>query len=253
MNRILKIFLLLIVFQSIIFQKMYSDVIADSARAAYTSRNFPLAIRLYKKIVESGKGSAFLYYNLGNAYYKANQLGLAIYFYEIALKKAPGDDDVLTNLKITNGKTIDKIENKGNSFRSTLEKGMLGAFSLHGWAYLSICCSALTFIGISLFVLSGVRLIKSISFWFSAAGLIVGVFSLILGYAALRQGCQLTHGIVLSPSIQVVDSPDSGAKLRFSLHEGTCLQVLSTNADWTSVKLANGNEGWVKSADIGLF
>lgn len=29
--------------------------------------------------------------------------------------------------------------------------------------------------------------------------------------------------------------------------------VLETNADWTNIKLENGNEGWLKTSEVGLF
>jgi uncharacterized protein YgiM (DUF1202 family) len=37
------------------------------------------------------------------------------------------------------------------------------------------------------------------------------------------------------------------------LHEGTKVSVLESNPDWTNIKLENGNEGWVKTTDVGLF
>ena len=29
--------------------------------------------------------------------------------------------------------------------------------------------------------------------------------------------------------------------------------VIEYNDTWTNIKLENGNEGWIKTADIGLF
>lgn len=63
-------------------------------------------------LVKEGLVSYKLFYNLGNAYYKNNQIGKAIYNYELAHKLMPNNEDIKTNLQIANEKTIDKIESK---------------------------------------------------------------------------------------------------------------------------------------------
>ena len=41
--------------------------------------------------------------------------------------------------------------------------------------------------------------------------------------------------------------------MKFNLHEGTKTSILETNENWTNIKLENGNEGWIKTTEIGLF
>ena len=43
---------------------------------------------LYKKILESGEHSAALYFNIGNCYYRLNNVAESIFFFEKALKHA---------------------------------------------------------------------------------------------------------------------------------------------------------------------
>jgi uncharacterized protein HemY len=80
---------------------------------------------LYESILKEGSTSYKLHYNLGNAYYKNNELGKAIYNYELANKLQPNNNDVKMNLKIANEKTIDKIESKENFFIIAIKSGLV--------------------------------------------------------------------------------------------------------------------------------
>ena len=64
----------------------------------------------FKLIIENGEHSAALYFNLGNSYYKINDLANSIYYYEKALKLMPNDSDVLNNLSYSQNMLIDKVE-----------------------------------------------------------------------------------------------------------------------------------------------
>ena len=73
--------------------------LVDSANAAYAKNSFTEAIKLYTSILKSNQ-SAAIYYNLGNAYYKSNNMAFAILNYERAKKINPNDEDINFNLKL---------------------------------------------------------------------------------------------------------------------------------------------------------
>ncbi len=58
----------------------------DSANASYARGNFEKAIEQYESLIKSNSVSAEVYFNLGNAYYKTNNIGFAILNYERAKK-----------------------------------------------------------------------------------------------------------------------------------------------------------------------
>src|SRR5436190_4253923 len=82
------------------------------AEKAYDSKNYAEAVRDYEKLITEGFRSYQLYFNLGNSYYRNNELGKAIYYYELARKMEPNDEDVRINLGIASSKTTDKIDSK---------------------------------------------------------------------------------------------------------------------------------------------
>jgi len=79
----------------------------QEANKAYTERNFQQAIKDYEALLHQGRSVA-LYYNLGNAYYRTDNITQAILNYERALRLSPGNSDIRFNLQLARSKTIDK-------------------------------------------------------------------------------------------------------------------------------------------------
>ncbi len=232
---------------------LFSINVQDSAATAYNKKEYKKAINYYENILIQNLTSASLRYNLGNAYFKDNQLGKAIYNYELARKLNPADDDIKNNLRIANGKVIDKIESKENFFASTLKTSLYSLFSTTGWAYVTIIC---LFIAALLFVLFSITdnvILKRIGFWGGSLFVIKFLFSLIVGYAALHAQNKNSQAIIISQEANVLTEPNATSKTKFNLHEGTKVNVLNINADYTAIQLANGNEGFIATKDLGLF
>jgi tetratricopeptide (TPR) repeat protein len=223
------------------------------AEKAYSEKKYKEAIESYESILKEGLTSYKLYYNLGNAYYKNNELGKAIYNYELANKLQPNNQDVKTNLKIASEKTVDKIESRENFFIGAIKSGLVNSLSTNGWAWTSIFsltgALALAFI----FFTSNKIALKRIGFFTSGLSLIVFVGSISLGYTSLNDKQINNFAIILNREVKIYEEPITSSKSKFYLHEGTRVSVIETNPDWTNIKLENGNEGWVKTSSIGMF
>jgi hypothetical protein len=194
-----------------------------------------------------------LHYNLANAYFKDNQLGKAIYNYELAKKLNPTDGDIKNNLRIANTKVIDKIDSKENFFANTIKTGLYSLFSTTGWAYVTVVCLLLAAIFFILFSITDNVVLKRVGFWSGGLFVIGFVFSMVVGYAALHELHKNTQAIIISQEVAVLPEPNATAKTKFNLHEGTKVNVLSVNGDYTAIQLANGNEGFIATKDLGLF
>ncbi|HRG00976.1 MAG TPA: hypothetical protein PKZ75_07660 [Bacteroidia bacterium] len=245
--------LILFLFSFTPFFSIASTDLQAKAEKAYSNKDYKQAISCYESILKEGLSSYKLYYNLGNAYYKNNELGKAIYNYELANKLQPNNKDVKTNLKIANEKTIDKIESKENFFIIAIKSGLVNSLSTNGWAWFSIFsligCLAFAF----LFFISNQINLKRLGFFLSGISLIVFIASMILGFTALEDKHEVNFAIVINRESRIHEEPTATSKTKFSLHEGTKVSVLETNPEWTNIKLENGNEGWIKTTDVGLF
>ena len=227
--------------------------LADSARSAFEKQQYQTCIKCYQKIIQSGKTSYALYYNLGNAYYRNKQLGLAIYNFELAKKLNPFDEDVKNNLRIVSAKTIDKIDVKENYFVASVTSNIFSLYTTNGWAWLTIIFAALSMLGYLFYLFSNNKLMMRLGFWKGTIFLGTTIACFVIGFAALRNKNKKSQAIITAQVIQVLNAPNGAGKSQFTLHEGTKVNVLESSDLWTSIQLDNGNEGWVKTEEIGLF
>jgi len=103
------------------------------------------------------------------------------------------------------------------------------------------------------FYVSPSTAIKRGSFFIGILCFILFISSMVLGFSALRNKQQISFAIITTRETKIFEEPNASSNSKFSLHDGTKVAVLDSNDDWTNIKLENGNEGWVKTADVGLF
>ena len=231
----------------------FSNDLLLKAEKAYEQREYKKAIQSYEDLLKEGYVSYKLYYNLGNAYYRNHQLGKAIFNYERAKKLNHDDEDVKNNLALAYTKTIDKIEVKENFFISAVKTNVLSSFTTATWAWLSIGACALFFFFLYLVIAGRSVVVKRLSFFASIVLLIGFCIVYFLGKSAKNAKEQNNFAIITATETKVYTEPTATATSKFGLHEGTRVRIVELNADWILIKLENGNEGWLRLSDVGVF
>lgn len=220
------------------------------AEEAYAKEDYTQAIELYESVLKSYGESAMVYYNLGNAYYKAGKVAPAILNYERALLLNPGDSDTRFNLQVARQKTVDKIEPIGEFFLARWIGTVEDVYSADGWAKWGVA-SFVLFIGcLVLFFFSKWIRLKKIGFF---AGICFLLISLVANLFADSQQDKLLHradAIVFASTVTVKSSPDASGTDLFILHEGTKVTIKSTLGEWSEIQLEDGNVGWMLSKEI---
>ena len=220
------------------------------AEEAYAKEDYTQAIELYESVLKSYGESAMVYYNLGNAYYKAGKVAPAILNYERALLLNPGDSDTRFNLQVARQKTVDKIEPIGEFFLTRWIGTVEDVYSADGWAKWGVA-SFVLFIGcLVLFFFSKWIRLKKIGFF---AGICFLLISLVANLFADSQQDKLLHradAIVFVSTVTVKSSPDASGTDLFILHEGTKVTIKSTLGEWSEIQLEDGNVGWMPSKEI---
>ena len=226
---------------------------AAQAETYYEAKNYKKAIEAYEKLSSKGYSSWRLYYNLGNAYYKNNQLGKAIYNYERAKKLDPKNEDVINNITLAYSKTVDKIEVKENFFVNAVKTNVLSSFSTTTWAWFTVGLSALLFVFLYLFFAGPTTVIRRASFFVSIVLVVAFFIVYFLGKSAVNAKVQTSFAVITTPVVKIFPEPSATSVSKFSLHEGTRVKIMEYNADWILIKLESGNEGWLKTNDVGVF
>lgn len=126
-NRILGLLLLTLVVFSPARGFAAALSLTERGDSAYEADNFVLAEQLYISALEKHGTSPSLYYNIGNAYYRQGNLGMAVVNYERALKLDPTDEDARANLEFVQGKLADKQFDDG-SIMTRLSDRAVSAF-----------------------------------------------------------------------------------------------------------------------------
>ncbi len=233
--------------------KNYANTVLQEAEKAYDSKNYKLAITKYESLVKDGFKSYQLYFNLGNSYLRNNDIGKSIYYYELARKINPNDEDIRINLGIAASKTTDKIDAKENFFISAVKSNILTSFSTSTWALLTIIASVLFCLLVFTFFFSSSVAAKRFSFLLGCLFLITLAITYSLGYSAVNAKKENKFAIVLAKEIKILNEPTTSATTKFNLHEGTKVRVVENNGTWLLIKLDNGNEGWVKGEEVGII
>ena len=222
-------------------------IVFDSANAAYANGNYQKAIALYDSLINTNLISSELYFNLGNAHYKTNNIGLAILNYERAKKLNPDDEDLNMNLKFANQKAEDKIDNAPQLFLSEWKNGIVDIFNERTWSIICILLFTLSLFLIGLYIISNNYLLKKTGFFGGLIILVATIFSFFIAKHKYELTINSSDAIVISSTATITGSPNEKGTKLFILHEGTKVIVTEEQNEWTEIKIANGNVGWIKS------
>ncbi len=227
-----------------------SAVTKADADSAYVRGEYQQAIKDYEALLKQG-ASADLYYNLGNAYYRTENITRAVLNYERALLLSPSDRDIRFNLQMARSKTIDKIIPEQEMFFVTWYRSLISLASVDGWARTALISLALAIMLALVYLFSDRIWLRKVGFF--GAFLMVAVF-LCSNLFAHQQKQQLLYrkgAIVIAPAVTVKSTPAQNGTDLFILHEGA--KVIITDAsmkDWKEVRLADGKEGWIETRQI---
>lgn len=230
-----------------------NELLFEKGKKNYKSENYTEAIANWTKIVKSEQQSSEVYFNLGNAHYKLNQIGPSIYYYEKALQVDPADTDTKINLAFAENARIDVIEPLPKTVFSKWYTSFARLFTYEGWAYFAVVFSMLFVLLFLLYYFGNSESKKR--FYFSSAivavFLFLGVF--IMAYSTFNDFKNDRPAIIFATSTQIKIAPKMSSDDAFVLHEGTKVQILDSDEDWLRIVLSDGKDGWIPKTDLKIL
>lgn len=222
----------------------------ENADAEYKRGNYQQAIKDYEELLKQGV-NADLYYNLGNAYYRTDNVTQAILAYERALMLSPGDDDIRFNLQFATSKTIDKITPESEMFFVTWYHSLVNFTSVDNWAVMAIASIVLVLLLVLMFLFGPNVMLRKIGFYGGCLFFVLFVFCNFFAYQQKYNLQNRTAAIVIAPSVTVKKTPANGSSDVFVIHEGTKVDITDKGLkDWRGIRLADGREGWLQTRQI---
>lgn len=230
-----------------------SEIHFDSATVAYNNGDYEKAISYYMGILEEGKHSAALYYNLGNSYYKLNQIAPSIYYYEKALLLAPNDKEIRNNLVYAQNMTLDAINPLPETTLSRFYKQVTGVFSFDGWSYLAVVFVLIFVVSYILFYYLRSSTHKRIAFTSSLVAIVLTVISIVFAFLRYQDFMADQPAIIFAQEVNVKTEPNDRSDIAFTLHEGTKVNVLEEFDAWKKIELTDGQTGWLLSESVKVL
>ena len=219
-----------------------ADAQFDAANKLYAQSKFADAAAGYSKLIESGSVSPALYFNLGNACFKAGQIGRAIAAYRQAEEMSPRDPDVRANLQFARNLV------QGPKIGAGRIQRWLGTLSTTEWVTLSTAAVWIT-LGLLIACLIKPALKAALRSWIWLA---IGSSLMIFVCARTAVSLNASHkvAIVAVPEASVRNGPFDESPAAFAAHDGAELRVLDHKDNWLQVTDGTTRVGWLKTDSL---
>jgi tetratricopeptide (TPR) repeat protein len=221
-----------------------SDAEFLKANQSYAAGDFQSAIKGYQTLVQARQFSANLFYNLGNAYFRAGDFGAAILNYERALALDRHHAEADANLRIVRDETR-ALE---------LSPAPIERFLRFASADQYAVAAAVAF-WVGLFCLAALFFSRRRA----TALLALSMLAFVICAAAVFAAYRLENGatgkslaIVTGNGVEARLATADNANSVLALPPGSEIKILSTRGDWIYAALPNNLRGWLpaKSAEL---
>ncbi len=227
-----------------------SAVTKAEADSSYVNENYQQAINQYEALLQQGS-SAEIYYNLGNAYYRIDNITRAILNYERALLLSPGDEDIRFNLQLARSKTVDKIVPQSEFFLATWYRSLVNTLSVDGWAYVSLLSLSIAIILALIYLFASPIWLRKIGFFGGILLLLAFLLANVFAWNQKQMIEQRDGAIIIESAVTVKSTPANNGTDLFILHEGTKVTIVDTSMDgWREVRVPDGKQGWLEVSQI---
>lgn len=227
---------------------------SDNARTfmagteAYRQGDWPAAIAAFESLTQNGVNNGKLFYNLGNAYLKNDDLGHALLWYRRALTYIPDDPDLRFNTDYAMTLTTDEPARE--------EAPLLRI--LFFWKYqlspptvrwIAIILNATLWTTLSVLIIRKKHLLRP-SIVLIAAAMVIFTATAVFNYV---ETTRIRHAVILADQVAVRSGFSDTATQLFLLHAGTMVRVERESEDHLLIQYTQDKIGWVKKSEAGII
>ena len=214
---------------------------ANQAEPLYRSGQYAQALLNYESALKNSPNNPYLYYNIGNCYFKMGSKGLAAANYYRAFKLLPRDPDIRHNLALALSSGGEQLVPPG--MPEVLHKALYwlsltelkGLVCVLGWI---LCVGA----GIWLLTRKGGKLIAAL-----------GILCLgCAGWFYLRHSWETQPlAVVAAPVVEVRSGPGQNFPASASVQQGHLVELADHKDNWQQVIVkSQGLKGWVENSAL---
>lgn len=229
-------------FQSLTFG---NESILQAANDAYQAGQFKEAIEQYERLLPTEEQSADVHYNLGNSYFRMNQLGPAVLHFEKAALLKPRDKDILHNLRVAQTKVKTELEEIPEFFVTRWWSNTQKVMSPLGWGVFGLLLLWIGLAGLILWFRGGNRKQRKQGFVLGIILIILSILPFSLGFSLCKKMNDSGRSVVMT-TVDLKSAPDEVSESIIKLYEGTTIRLLDQIGGWQKIRLIDGEEGWLE-------
>lgn len=219
----------------------------DRANSFYEDKDYASAVQLYQSILDQGMESAALYFNLGNAHFKAGDLGRAVLNYKLAERLAPDNEDINANLEFAMQFASVQMEGVQLNPIDGLMDDLVGSYRLDTLAW---ACTGLFVLTIILLMLRfglaiGVSWLRTMTVGVVLALVLIGGLTTY----KFRHDYVTRRAVIVAQEAPVYTGPSTQSELELQGAPGLIVQILDETDGFYSVLFENKRRGWI-AADL---
>ncbi len=215
--------------------------IKATAESFYRNGQYAQALSAFEQALKNAPNDPYLYYNIGNCYFKMGSKGLAVAYYYRAFKANPQNSDIRHNLSLALASGGDSLVPTG--MPETLHRALFilsltelkGLLCLAGWM-------ACFFAGLWLLTHKAGKLTLVLG----------GIFVLLAGWFYLRHSLENEPlAVVASPVVELRSGPGKNFPASAAVQQGHLVRVLDSKDNWQEVIVrSEGLKGWIEQTAL---
>jgi len=241
----------LLVFFSNVFSKDFDENFYK-ANNYYNNSKYLESINIYESILAEGWESSNLYYNLGNSYFRQNQIGQSIWAYNKALKMDPRNEDLIKNLSIAEAKIKDRIILPDEFYFVKVYGNFKSRYTLKEWLLaggIIVLFTVVSFLISEFQILNNWKIVRVVK--------ILMLLTVMIHLVTLDKFFDDNDdklGIIIDNQVKAYSGPFYGDNsILFNINEGTEVMIKQNQKNWTEIILLDGKRGWITSNKIRLL
>jgi tetratricopeptide (TPR) repeat protein len=223
------------------------------ANQEYLRGDFAAAERAYRDLVGTGADDPAVYYNLANACFKQKKLGEAIYFWEKASRKLPGDAEIRENLELANLLVVDRVETPADPLPIRWLDRAVHVLTVREESAVVLVLWTVLNAALGIRFLSRLpRAATALRATALSAAALLALFAGSLGWKIYETRSRV-EGVVVEAKVDIRSGPGRENVTVFTVHEGMLVRVRGNAGEWYQVSLPNGWSGWVEKNTVRVL
>lgn len=220
----------------------------DEGNSFMEAKDYSAAIDNFNSIIEIDPYQSKVFYNLGNAYFRIDSLGYAVWAYSKALQISPRDKNCIYNLNLTKDRLNGQITYPKKHFFSSMLFKIRNSITFAELMFLSSTATASIFILNFIFKIFSfnINFRNKIIKFFVLSAIILHVLSIDSYFLNKKK-----EAILIEKFINIYSEPFSlNGRVLSVVNEGTRIQLLNSQGSWSEVILDNGEKGWIPNSSF---